>query len=171
MPEYFIFFERITMIAEEIKDLKKFMNFLLASDKFDAFLVNSISITTYNTFRIDGHICREFYSDDEFNGLTQQKLSSYKTLRPICYNLIKGHKTPVKMKIIFAMNESFINSLIESVETTLTLNDVNELFINIKYENGAACCVTGASLKIFTMDKSLEHAFDKYISEFISGLS
>ncbi|MCI8669077.1 MAG: hypothetical protein HFI34_06095 [Lachnospiraceae bacterium] len=159
------------MITEEIKDLKKFMNFLLASDKFDTFLVNSISITTYNTFQIDGHICREFYSEDEFNDLTNQKLSSYGTLRPICYNLIKGHKTPVKMKIIFAMNESFINSLIDSVETTLTMNDVNELFINIKYENGTASCVTGTSLKIFTMDKSLEHAFDKYISEFISTLS
>ncbi len=158
------------MIAEEIKDLKKFMNSLLASDRFDSFLVNNISITTFNTFQIDGHICKDFYADDEFNNLPEQRLSSYGTLRPICYNLIKGHKTPVKMKIIFAMNETCIRNLIDSANTSLTVNDVNELFFNIKYENGVASCITGTSLKIFTMDKSLEQAFDMYISNFISTL-
>lgn len=158
------------MIAEEIKNTKMFMNILLASDKFDLFLVNSIQITTYNTFDIDGHIRKDFYTDEEFDALENQELSSYRVLRPICYDLIKGQKTPVRFKIIFAMNDETIKSLIDSADTTLTTNDVNELFFNVKYEGGVVSCVTGVSLKVFTMDKSLERKFDNYISDFISKL-
>lgn len=158
------------MIAEEIKDLKKFMNSLLASEKFDCFLVNSINIVTYNTFQIDGHVCKDFYTEDEFSQLKEQRLSRYGVLRPVCFNLIKGNKTPVKFKMIFAMDGEFIQNLIAKTDTTVTVEDVNELFFNVKYENGKASCVTGISLKIFTMDKALEQAFDRYVSEFIGTL-
>ena len=53
------------MTALEIKITKNFMNALLVSEKFDAFLVEEASVTTFNTFEIDGHIVKDFYTSEE----------------------------------------------------------------------------------------------------------
>lgn len=158
------------MIAEQIKDVKNFMSKLLIDSTFDNFLVNEVSITTYNTFEIDGHIKKEFYTEEEFSSLPDPHLSFWSKLKPFCFSLIKGNKTPVKFKMIFALNRTQIENLITSNQISISIDDVNELFLNIKYENGTLTYVTGTSLKIFTMDKSLEKAFDTYISHFISTL-
>lgn len=158
------------MIAEQIKDVKKFMAKLLIDSTFDEFLVSNVSITTYNTFEIDGHIKKEFFTDEEFLELPDSHLSFWSKLRPFCYSLIKGNKTPVKFRMIFALNKTQIERLITANQLSVNADDVNELFLNIKYENSTLTYVTGTSLKIFTMDKSLETAFDTYISNFISTL-
>ena len=158
------------MLAEQIKDVKKFMTLLLIKDTFDEFLVNEVTITTYNTFRIDGHINRDFYSEDEFNELKDQHLSYWSKIRPICYSLIKGNKTPLYFKIIYALNREQITNIVQQNNISINESDINELFFNIKYENGLLTLTTGCSLKIFTLDKSLENAFDKYILNFISTL-
>ena len=54
------------MIALQIKEIKSFMGKLLGTECFDSFLLEEAVITTYNTFRIDGRINREFYSDEEW---------------------------------------------------------------------------------------------------------
>ena len=48
------------MKAYQIKDVKNFMGRLLGTDAFDSFLLAEASITTYNTFVIDGHIEKIF---------------------------------------------------------------------------------------------------------------
>lgn len=48
------------MIALQIKEIKSFMGKLLGTECFDSFLLEEAVITTYNTFRIDGRINREF---------------------------------------------------------------------------------------------------------------
>lgn len=158
------------MIAEQIKDIKNFMSKLLIDSSFDKFLVSNVSITTYNTFEIDGHIKKEFFSNEEFESLPDSHLSFWSKLRPFCFSLIKGNKTPVKFRMIFALNRTQIEQLITSNQISINADDVNELFLNIKYENNTLTYVTGTSLKIFTIDKSLETAFDTYISDFISTL-
>lgn len=158
------------MISEQIKNVKKFMEKLLIDCSFDKFLVNEISITTYNTFEIDGHINKNFYTSDEFEQLENPKFSYWSKLKPFCFSIIKGNKTPVRFKIVFALDRDTISHLVSVTNTTITENDVNELFLNIKYENGILTYTTGTSLKIFTLDKSLEKGFDAYISNFISTL-
>ena len=41
------------------------------------------------------------------------------------------------------------------------------LFLNIQYGSGGLLVTTGTSLKVFTMDKTLEHAFDDAIRRFL----
>ncbi len=158
------------MITEQIKDVRKFMSKLLVDSYFDDFLVNDVTITTYNTFKIDGHINKDFYTEDELLALPDEHLSYWSKLRPFCYSVIKGKKTPLKFKLIFALDRSRIEKLLETTDTSITAADVNELFLNLKFENGILSYVTGCSLKIFTMDKSLEKAFDQDIADFISSI-
>ena len=52
------------MKALKITETKNFMGILLKSDCFEDFLLAEASITTYNTFTIDGHIVPAFYKGD-----------------------------------------------------------------------------------------------------------
>lgn len=156
------------MIAEEISSLKKFMHALFCSDTFDSFFVHSISITTFATVTYDGRIVRDYYSEDDPE--KDYEYCTYKMLRPFCYQTVKGSKLPVRFKFILALKQSHIRQLLNEIETTITQQDVNGLFINIKYEAGKAYVTTGTSLNIFTMDKSLEQTFDRYISKLVSTL-
>ena len=47
------------MRAFQIQDVKSFMSHLLLSNTFDRFLLTEASITTFNTFFIDGHLHKE----------------------------------------------------------------------------------------------------------------
>lgn len=53
------------MLALEITSMKQFMNHLLAADSFDIFLLEEAVIGTANTFTIDGHINKEFFSGED----------------------------------------------------------------------------------------------------------
>ena len=159
------------MIARQIKDVRNFMSKLLMEDCFDSFLVNEISITTYNTFTIDGHLQKEFYPSEELDTLKDDHLSYWSKLKPFCLSVIKGRHTPLRFRLIFALDRHHIAALLNECETSLNMNDINELFLNIRFENGCLTCITGCSLKLFTPDKSIEKAFDRYIEDFIDRLS
>lgn len=158
------------MITESITDIKTFMSALLIGDAFDRFLVTDITLTSYNTFHIDGHIKKAFFSPEEYEAMGSPELSAWKDLKPICYQLIKGRRTPLSFKMIFCLSKEDTVSFLAEQGLTEFSGTVNGLFVNIKYENGTLSYVTGTSLSVFTVDKTLEHCFDKYISKIISTL-
>ena len=65
------------MLALKINDVKGFMNHLLIGDTFDHFPMAEVSVTTFNTFSIDGMIKKEFFDTDTQNILTQNKSSLF----------------------------------------------------------------------------------------------
>lgn len=156
------------MISLSITDIKQFMSHLLIKDTFDSFLLSEADIATANTFTIQGSINRSFYSDDEFSELPNQNYSSWSQLKPFCFSLIKGNKVPSSMKIIFALSDSQCEAVLSDGETGFTANDINGLFINIRYQDGHLTAITGTSLRVFTLDKSVDKAFDHYICRFLS---
>ena len=58
---------KVSMKAYRIKEVKNFMGRLLGTEAFDAFLLAEASITTYNTFIIDGHMEKRFHRDVMMN--------------------------------------------------------------------------------------------------------
>lgn len=158
------------MIAEKITDVKKFMSEILIKDTFDKFLVNEVTITTFNTFHIDGYIKKDFYSKDEYESISSPVLSEWRALKPICYEIIKGKKTPLSFKIILSLSKMDIAKFTEEYNIDFPIENIDGLYINIKYENNELTYITGTSLKIFSLDKTLEKAFDKHILNFISTL-
>lgn len=156
------------MITDIITDVKAFTSALFIGDTFDNFLVSEVNITTYNTFNIDGHIKKDFYTSEEYEELGTPTLSKWCSLKPLCFDIIKGKKLPLSFKIIFCLSKKAIISFLNENELDYAIENINGLFINIKFENNELSYVTGTSLNIFTLDKSLEHAFDSHIRKFIS---
>ena len=164
-------------------NIKSFMNSLLVGDTFDKFLLEEASITTFNTFTIDGHLQKDFYSEDELTTLPDSSLSTWVNIKPICFNLIKGSKLPLRFKIVLKASSSYTEKLLSENPCGLSLKDVGGLYINIRYDSkhglsgeevntAALDCISMASLNIFSMDKTLEKAWDevceKYIGRMIS---
>ena len=160
------------MISIPITEVKLFMNHLLCRSTFDAFCVPELSLSTFAAFHMDGHILKDYYTQEEYDTLYRDTtpIARWKQFRPICYELIKGSHTPLSFSIVFQLSMRGTESFLQETDTTLLLSDVSGLFVNLRYSNGKLHAVTGTSLNIFSMDKSLEAAWDRKIEKFIFSL-
>lgn len=150
------------MIALKLNNTKNFMAHLLLSDTFDHFLFIEGEIVTFNTFTIDGYIQKAFYDSEE----VLPEYSSWKNIREFCFSVIKGKRTPLSFKFIFSLSPENIARLIEQNNLDFQPSDVQGLYLNIRFDNNGLTCVTGTSMKTFTMDKSLEQAWDTMVQKF-----
>ncbi len=157
------------MIALQIQDIKNFMGKLLLSQTFDNFLLLEGSITTYNTFRIEGRIHKDFFSQEELEerGLQHREFSLWKDVKPFCLDLIKGKKTPLGFKFTFQLSkENTAKLLASSGITSIQPENISGLILNIRYDSGGLQVITGTNLNLFTLDKALEHAWDDMVKRF-----
>lgn len=158
------------MIALQIQDIKNFMSRLLLSQTFDHFLLVEGMITTYNTFRIDGRIHKDFFTEEELeeHELNHREFSLWKDVKPFCLELIKGKKTPLGFKFTFQLSrENTAKLLTSSGITSIQPENVSGLLLNIRYDNGTLNVITATNLNLFTLEKSLEHAWDDMVKRFL----
>ncbi|MFG6369881.1 MAG: hypothetical protein K1W16_15975 [Lachnospiraceae bacterium] len=160
------------MIALEIKITKNIMNALLLSEQFDSFLVEEAVITTYNTFHIDGHLVKDFYTHEELELLEKEEKSTifscWKDIRPFCLQLIKGKKTPVSFRVVLHATPQLIEKIAANPECGVTANLIRSLVLNIRYDNGKVTCITGSAFTTFVMDKSVDRLWDAYMRQLLS---
>ena len=162
------------MIALEIKITKNIMNALLLSEQFDSFLVEEAIITTYNTFHIDGHLVKDFYTNEELELLESEEKSTtfscWQDIRPFCLQLIKGKKTPVSFKVILHAAPLLIEKIAANPECGVAANLIRSLVLNIRYDNGKVTCITGSAFTTFVMDKSVDKLWDAYMRQLLSDV-
>ena len=149
-------------------DTKKCMNKLLLHPTFDSFLFIEGEITTFNTFHIDGRLKREFFHQDEeaLVAIKGREYALWKDLREYCFSLIKGRRTPLGFKLVFSLSAPNIERLLVQEGLSFTPGDVQGLYMNFKYNGTELTCTTGTSMHTFTMDKSLEQAWDNMVQRF-----
>lgn len=161
------------MIACSITETKAFMNRLLLSDYFDAFFLSEADFVTFTTFHIDGTLQKGYYSSEELREqqMEHQTGVTWKQVRPFCLELIRGTHTPLEFKIVLRLSPANVEKLLRQNALPLTPEDIHGLFLNLHFQNGALTCITGASLAVFSLDKSLDHLWDatvrKFLKEFI----
>ena len=141
------------------------MSRLLMKSDFDRYLLREAQIVTFVTFTIDGKMQKNFYSNEEYKDMGKPELAMWQKVRPICFEMIKGSRTPVRFKIVLKLNEEEMQKLIEENELSYTLSDVGGLYLNLVYENGDLNCITGTSMNLFTLDKSLEQLWDATVKK------
>lgn len=159
------------MLACKIKDVKSFMSKLLIKEDFDKFAVSEAVIMTYNSFIVDGHLRKEHYSNDEWEAFSGERFSLWETIKPFCFQAIKGKKTPESFKIVLLLSEADKNAFFEELTNkpnNITAANINGMFLNIKYENGELYITTGTSFSIFVIDKTLDNAWAAYVKKFLN---
>lgn len=158
------------MIAIKINNIKQFMGKLLASESFDSFLLEEASISTYNTFFIDGHQNRDFYSKEEWEDkeLCPYDFTMWKQIRPICFSLIKGTHTPTAFKFILHLIPDYTASIVQNADTNITPEQIKALVLTIKYDGTALTLITGTAFHTFLMDKTVDNLWDNAIRHFLA---
>ena len=154
------------MIALQIADIKTFMKQLLLSEAFDRFLLLEGTITTFNTFHIDGSLQKAFYTAEEQEQLGNRALSLWSEVRPFCFELIKGKKTPLAFRLTFQLAPANVEKLLTQTGIQIPADQVRGLLINLRYDGRNLLCTTGTSVAVFTMDKKLDHAWDDMVQRY-----
>ncbi|WFR59568.1 DUF5721 family protein [Anaerocolumna sp. AGMB13025] len=155
------------MISLKIIDIKAFMSSLLVQTVFDNFLLSELHINTFNHFQIAGNLNEEYYSSEEREVLEGRKYSTWSEIKPIAYSLIKGNKLPLSIKIVLLLSPSNTEKVLTKSGAPFQTADINGLFLNIRFDKGNLYLITGTSVKSFSMDKTLERAWDDDLKVFL----
>ena len=156
------------MIAVQIQDIKDFMSKLLLGNAFDSFWLSEASITTSVSYTIDGFLHPEFYDTQEAELLQEEgrTYALWRDMKPFCFSVIKGKKTPLSFKIVFMLSKKNTQKLLASSKLSYQLGGIFGLFVNFQFDGQHLTCTTGTSLKTFSLDKSLDRVWDEMILKF-----
>ena len=158
------------MLALKILDVKDFMNKLLIGEVFDSLQVVEASITTFNTFTIDGKLHRDFFDTDVCKKKKKRAVfySSWKELKPFCYSVIRGKRTPLSFKLVFQLSQKQRDVLVAQLSPRISPEQIQGFFLNLQYRNQELLCTTGVALSTFLPDKSPEQLWDSTIRDFFT---
>lgn len=150
-------------------DTKKCMNELLLQHAFDSFLFLEGEITTFNTYHIDGRLHKEFYQQQTTEDviIPERAYALWKDQREFCFSIIRGKRTPLSFRFILSLSAPNIVKLLQQEQLSYSLSDVQGLYLNFKYDGTLLTCTTGISMNLFTLDKSLETAWDKMVQRIL----
>lgn len=159
------------MTALKISNVKEFMNIFLLSETFDHFLLSEASITTFATMVLDGSCCADFFSpeDKDYELIKDNAYVPFSLLRSSCLDFIKGKRTPVSFKFVFLLSKENQQKTLASLHSSFAPEDISGMYLNLKYQSGDITCTTGISYRNFSMDKSLDHAWDEMVIRFFKS--
>ena len=80
------------MLALQILEIKKFMGKLLAGEVFDNFLLVEIDVANYAAIHLSGRRNHAWYDDDEWAEIKEQEYMTWREVRPLVYQFIKGNE-------------------------------------------------------------------------------
>ena len=157
------------MILCKIKDKKDFIGKLLASECFDSFLLKEAAIHGFVPFQIDGHINKGFFNPEDSDAADYlfYEYAQWKDIRPICFDLIKGKRTPTKFMFILYLKPEAMHSMFEKAEISLENSMVQNLILNIRFEQGEMSITTAIDYSGFTLDKQGEQLWDSTVRKFL----
>ncbi len=155
------------MISLKVVDVKAFMNKLLLQNVFDNFWVSEVEVNTSNKFTIQGDLNQGYFSSDELEALDQRTYSTWGELRPIIYQIIKGNRTPTSFKMVFLLSQKNTENVLSKSGLPYKYEDIGGLFLNIRFDQNGLYLLTGTSIKIFTLDKSLDKVWEKDVKTFL----
>lgn len=159
------------MILCKITDKKDFMNKLLTGDCFYSFLVKEASITGFVPFQIDGRINTAFFSDEDPDAahFLSEEFAQWEDIRPICFDLIKGKRTPTRFQFILYLKKEAVDQLMTKEHLTRETSFVQNFVLNIRFDQGMVTLTTAVDYFSFTLDKQAEHLWDQTLMKFLSG--
>ncbi len=161
------------MTALQVSSMKTFMNHLLITDTFDIFLLEEAVIGMACTYHIDGHTNREFFQ----NGNPEEapsvhpdlELRPWCDLKGLCYNLIRGKRTPLFFRFVLHLHPEKARALLARSGCDVDPSLVKALVLNIRYDGSKAVLTTGTAYQTFVPSKEPDMIWDKALAKYLDG--
>ncbi len=152
------------MIVIELS-AKSCMAHLLLKPAFHHFSFIEGEVTTFNRFQVDGRLHKDFFDETP-----KREYSLWKDVQQYFLSIIKGKRTPLSFKIILSLSSEDFNIFLKEHGLSFRPEEIQGLYLNLRYDGSSLQCVTGTSMNTFTMDKSLENEWDTYVKKFFVRL-
>ena len=147
----------------EIEEKADYIRELFVS-KYDSFYLYEARVKTKLDYYINGKLNKAYFDSEQAEELPEY--IEWKDIKQTVYDYIRGKRLPIAFKIILMFNRENINRLLEMNHLPVSSEDVEALFLNVVYEHETLSVTTGTSLKIFTLDKTLEQVWDDTVKKY-----
>lgn len=158
------------MILCTITEKKDFMNKFLAGDIFSSFLLKEASIMGFIPLQLDGRINTSFFSADDPDSehFLKEDYACWSDVRPICFDFIKGKRTPTCFRFVLYLNSDASEKLLSKEGLTKQTALTDHFILNIKYDQGTLTLTSGIDYSAFTLDKQAEILWDQTLMKFLT---
>lgn len=156
------------MTALQITSMKNFMYRLLSTESFDGFLLEEAVIGTANTFTIDGHVNKDFFqAEDGVNPLEITEFRPWSELKSLCFDLIKGKRTPLFFRFTLQLKPELAAALLKKENCDVEPDQVKALALNIRYDGTKAVLTTATAYHTFLMSKEPDAIWDRALAKYL----
>ena len=153
------------MKALKAEDLRAFTQALFLGTVFDRFLLREAEFRTFCTFSVNGAVENGWYSEEELESERVEEYTSWEKLRPLCFSLIRGKRTPIAFRLDMKLTPGDAEKLVGSVHPG-SRDDSGGFFLNLRFEDGALTVISACAQNTFPPDRALEHAWDEWVQAF-----
>ena len=154
------------MLSIQVTDIKDCMSKLLSSDSFDRFYLVEASVQMGISYYLDGHLNHDFYDRDTGESL-QRDYCFWKEAKPYIFQIIRGKQQPLGLKVVLAFPDKSIDYFIRESQCFFRREDIEGIYMHIRFEPGNLLITTGISYRSFAMDRSLEYCVDDHVGHFL----
>lgn len=151
------------MEAFEILDVKEFTKKLFMTDLFDKFSVIEAEFTTFVKFNINGKLNKAYFDEAQ-----NRSFCNWSEIRHICFEIIRGKRTPTTFKLVLKFSEEFGKRWIS--ENTAKNIDA-DMYLNIRYADKKLGLISSFSPKTFLLERDILHAFDTYVKDMFKKIN
>ncbi len=157
------------MIALQISALKPFMSALLSGDIFDIFLLEKATLSTAVTYTIDGRVNKDFFplEEREDTSLHPYEFTPWSEIKGLCFDLIKGKRTPLHFQFVFHLMPVHVASILEKGDAAHLKDFIKAFVLTIRFDGEKIILCTGTSLTTFVADKEPERLWDAALRKYL----
>lgn len=151
------------MFSGNVEELKTFMAVLLKGELFDNWEVTEAKVETFFELSVNGRLKKDFFEEPE---QIAGEFARWGELKEIFFQAVKGKRLPGMLCVVLAAEKEWTGQILrecgrENEEAGAVL------YLNIRYTAGSCRLISGVSHKGFTLDKTLEYAWDKALQNFL----
>ena len=156
------------MISLKILEMNRFMGKLLKGENFDGFLLKEGFLRTSMEYRFQGRIFPDYF-DTEEQKQYQEEYTFWGEVKPFVFELVKGKRTPLAFSFTLLLTKNDTAQLLARRSVNVG-EDSTSLLLQIRFEHGVGRMITGTARNTFTLDKSLEEAWDAEVKQLLLSM-
>lgn len=151
------------MFSGTVEELKLFMSVLLRGELFDSWEVTEAKVETFFELSVNGRLKKDFFEEPE---QIKREFARWGEVKEIFFQAVKGKRLPGMFRVVLAAEKEWTEQILkECGRETEEMGAV--LYLNIRYTANGCQLISGVSHAGFTMDKTLEHAWDAALQQFL----
>ena len=156
------------MISLKILEMNRFMGKLLKAENFDGFLLKEGFLRTGMEYRCQGRVFPEYFDAEEQEKYTEE-YTYWGELKPFVFELVKGKRTPLAFAFTLLLSKNDTTGLLARRQVNVG-EDSPSLFLQVRFDHGTGHIVTGTARNTFSLDKSLDEAWDAEVRQLMKAM-